>query len=85
MTAIDFATSRNLLKLATAEVKRRFPSVNLRSGCWTHQLRPWRDRWEFHGPDRFRCDVRASNGFEARYKGWMAWLRSKGVDLEEAA
>lgn len=80
---ITIAFSRALMSRATAEVKQRFPHVNLRSGAWTYCF--GRDHWEFHGPDKFTWNGRASNGYEARTKGWMAWLRHKGVNLDEAA
>jgi hypothetical protein len=34
----------------------------------------WRDLWEFHGPDDYYWYGSASNAYEARYKGWTAWL-----------
>lgn len=37
-----------------------------------------RDHWEFHGPDEFYWHGRADNAYEARYKGWSAWLEKQG-------
>jgi hypothetical protein len=83
MTDINIVFSRALLLQAHAEVKKHFPQTNLRSGAWTYHF--VRDNWEFHGPDQFYWHGSASNAYEARYKGWMAWLRHKGINLDEAA
>jgi hypothetical protein len=73
---ITVAFSRALLAKAHALVRQHFPDMELREVLRWHHLR---DRWEFHGPDSFRWDGRAGNAYHARYQGWMAWLRSKGV------
>jgi hypothetical protein len=39
--------------------------------------------WEFHGPDNYYWHGNASGAYEARYKGWMAWLESQGIIVEE--
>jgi len=68
---IDTLFSRQLLKLAHRAVKSNFPTVKLK-GAWV-----WTDgrsHWEFHGPDQFYWNGRAGNAYDARYKGWMAWL-----------
>lgn len=83
MTDINISFSRSLLSQAHIEVRKHFPRVNLRSGAWTYHFN--RDNWEFHGPDKFYWNGSASNAYEARYKGWMAWLRHKGINLDEAA
>jgi hypothetical protein len=72
----DVAFCRALLAQAHNEVKAEFPDVNLREDVWVWKAS--RDHWEFHGPDDFYWHGTASNTFEARYKGWMAWLKSKG-------
>lgn len=43
-----------------------------------------RDHWEFHGPDQFYWHGSAGNAYEARYKGWVAFLASKGIDADGA-
>ncbi len=83
MREIDLSFSRSLLSQAHALVKANFPRINLKQGCWTYHFH--RDNWEFHGPDKFYWHGRASNAFEARYKGWMAWLRHKGVNVDAEA
>lgn len=65
-----------------AEVKRRFPEINLKSArYWTYKL--GRDQWEFHGPNSFYWHGRAFSGWEARQKGWEAWLRTKDQPKKE--
>ena len=39
-----------------------------------------KDHWEFHGPDGFYWHGSADNAYEARAKGWSAWLRKQGAD-----
>ena len=41
-----------------------------------------RDHWEFHGPDDYYWHGSADNAYEARYKGWIAFLASKGIDAD---
>lgn len=74
--------SRQLLKQGHALVKKHFPRINVTRDAWTHYSL---NTWEFHGPDKFYWYGAADNAYECRYKGWMAYLRSKGkeVDNEE--
>jgi len=74
---IDLAFSRALLAQAHTAVKEAYPAINLREDAWVWKA--GRDHWEFHGPQDYYWHGRASNAFEARYAGWMAWLKSKGV------
>jgi hypothetical protein len=80
MTDINIIFSRRLLAAAHADVKRHFPEIKLRD-AWVYHF--GRDHWEFHGPSGFYWDGRADNAYDARYHGWLAWLKSKGI--EEAA
>lgn len=75
--SIDIVFCRSLLREGHKLVKLHFPEINLRKDAWVWHFQ--RDHWEFHGPNEFYWNGSASNAFEARYKGWMAWLRSKGV------
>lgn len=79
MNSIDTAFSLALLKEGHKEVKKAFPKINLRRDAWVYDL--GRNHWEFHGPDKFYWHGNAGNAWDARYKGWMAWLRHKGVEL----
>ena len=44
-----------------------------KSDAWILHFR--RDQWEFHWHG---C---TGNAYEARFKGWMAWLEGRDVDL----
>jgi hypothetical protein len=77
---IDVAFTRSLLSMGHKTVKERFPDVNLRKDAWVYDH--GRNHWEFHGPDKFYWHGSAGTAYEARYKGWMAWLESKGIDLD---
>lgn len=84
MSNVDIAFCRSLLSMAHESVKLHYPEINLVKDAWVYHF--IRDHWEFHGPDKFYWDGSASNAYEARYKGWTAWLKSKGVgDDAEAA
>lgn len=78
MTDINIVFCRELLKKAHEIVKRNFPNIKLNSDAWT-----WHDsdkrNWEFHGPDKFYWYGGADNAYDCRYKGWMAYLREKGI------
>lgn len=74
---IDLIFCRSIMKDATALVKKHFPRVNLVKDSWTYQT--GRDQWEFHGPEKYLWYGTAGNAYEARYKGWMAWLATKGI------
>jgi hypothetical protein len=75
--SIDAAFCRMLLQEGHALVKLHFPEINLRNDAWVWHA--GRGHWEFHGPDKYYWHGRAYNAYEARYKGWMAWLQSKGI------
>lgn len=81
MTDINITFSRTLLARAHALVKQHFPKMNLIKDAWTYHFH--RDHWEFHGPDSFYWHGSADNAYEARYKGWMAWLRKSGINLDD--
>lgn len=76
MSAIETSFTRALLKQGHAEVKKHFPELNLIKAAWVWHFS--RDHWEFHGPNDFYWHGSAGDAYDARYKGWMAYLRSKG-------
>lgn len=82
MTDINISFCRELLKKAHELVKENFgDDINLKKDAWV-----WFDGhkgWEFRGPDKFYWYGNADNAYHARYQGWMAWLKHKGVDLDE--
>lgn len=78
MASIDTLFGRQLLKLGTDVLKKHFPKMRPVKDAWV-----WcagRDHWEFHGPDNFYWHGSAGNAYEARYKGWNAWMRKQGVE-----
>ncbi len=77
MPGIDVLFSRALLAQALPLIRAAGKRVN--KDAWVWRFR--RDHWEFHGPDDFVWHGSADNAYDARYKGWMAWLRSKGVEV----
>lgn len=95
MTNVDTMFTRSLLRLAKADLKRHFPRIRIVKDAWL-----WTDGrgcWEFHGPKICNADDpdnvpffwygRAHDAYEARYKGWMAWLRAaaaeQGINLDK--
>lgn len=86
MAYIDTAFTRALLSSGVELVRKHFPTVKTRKDAWVYHFNS--DHWEFHGPNGFYWHGSASDAYEARYKGWMAWLEKQGVDLsaiEDAA
>jgi hypothetical protein len=67
-----------LLREAVILVRKHFPEIKIRNSYAYHYSGS--DFWEFHGPDRFYWHGHAYNAYEARYNGWMAWLKSKGIE-----
>lgn len=82
MNDINIAFSRTLLSVVVADVRKYDSKIQIQK-AWVHSTD--RRTWEFHGPDKFYTHFRADNAFEARAKGWQAWLRSKGVDRDDEA
>jgi hypothetical protein len=82
MTDINIAFSRSLLREVVIELKEKAPGVRVMKDAWV-----WKagfGQWEFHGPKSGHADMpqfywhgRAHNAYEARAKGWMAWIESK--------
>jgi hypothetical protein len=48
------------------------PTIRVFRDAWVHEASF--GCWEFHGPPRFYWHGKADNAYEARHKGWMAWL-----------
>lgn len=69
--------SRRLLAQVTADVRQHHPRAKV-GEAWTWSSN--RRNWEFHGPGKFVDHFRASNAFEARYKGWVSWLKFMGTE-----
>jgi hypothetical protein len=72
----DAAYGRLMLAEITPDVRKHVPGVRLRD-AWV-----WcagRDHWEFHYQD-FYWHGSAGSAYEARYKGWDAYLAHLGVE-----
>jgi hypothetical protein len=76
--SLDSDFGRLLLAQITPTVKDHTTAAQ-RKAAWTYHF--GRGQWEFHGPDHFYWHGRASSAYEARYKGWIAYLESKGIDI----
>lgn len=74
---INVLFARKLLTQAHKLVRKHFPRINVAKDAWTHYSF---NQYEFHGPDKFYWYGQADNAYEARYKGWMAWLKFKGIE-----
>lgn len=74
--SVDILFSRALLSEGIKALKEASPKTRPFKDAWVWNA--GRDHWEFHGPDKYYWHGRAGNAFEARYKGWMAWLETKG-------
>jgi hypothetical protein len=72
MPDIDIIFCRRLLAQIIPDVKMAGKLVNKDAWVWNNG----RDCWEFHGPDDFYWYGTACNAYEARYKGWSAWLEN---------
>jgi hypothetical protein len=74
MSCINISFCRALLSAVHRDVKAFAPEINLQKDAWV-----WcagRDHWEFHGPKNdFYWHGGADNAYDARAKGWSAWLR----------
>jgi hypothetical protein len=74
--SIDTEFSRALLGYRLSDVKSFDPALSVRE-AWV-----WcagKDHWEFHFND-FYWHGSASNAYDARSKGWAAWLRQAGAE-----
>jgi hypothetical protein len=67
---IDIEFSRQLLRQIVPTLKEK--GMRVLKDAWVYGY--GRDQWEFHGPNKFFWHGRASNAYEARFKGWQAWL-----------
>lgn len=79
--SIDIAFSREVLRLTLEEVRAACPDINLRD-AWVWKA--GRDHWEFHYGEYY-WHGSASNAYEARAKGWTAYLAKTADELLERA
>lgn len=80
MVNVDIAFSRALLSQIVPAVRKAGAKVDADAWVWN----AGRDHWEFHGPDGYHWHGRAGNAYEARYKGWSAWLTKFHPEAMEA-
>jgi hypothetical protein len=72
MSNIDTTFCRHLLGELRAEPTFRASGKRLLKDAWVWHA--GRGHWEFHGPDKFYWHGHAANAYEARFKGWSAWI-----------
>ncbi len=78
MQDVDIAFSRVLLRGVHDEVRKHLPKISVRKDAYVMNV--GRDHWEFHGPDNYyNGSISASNAYEARANGWLAYLKTKGI------
>lgn len=80
MTDINIIFSRTLLSQVIPAVRGAGYKPMKDAWVWSGGLND--QCWEFHGPGEFYWYGNADNAYEARYKGWVAFLRSKGLDAD---
>lgn len=77
MASVDVAFGRAHLALVLEDVRRHYPGIQVNL-AWVYHF--GRDHWEFHGPDNFYWHGRAGGAYDARAKGWAAYLRHMGKE-----
>lgn len=74
----SIAISRKLLTEAHDLLRKHFPQMkNVHMIGWTFK---YDDHWEFH-INGFIWHGKANNAYDARYKGWISWLKHKGIEI----
>jgi hypothetical protein len=79
MTDINIIFCRRLLADIHAVLRQHYPHIKVRKDAWVWHA--GRGHWEFHGPADFYWHGRADNAYDARHKGWNAWIEKQEVDL----
>jgi hypothetical protein len=77
--AVNTAFCRALLSMVMEDVKK-VTTAEERKSVWTYHH--MRDHWEFHGPRGFYWHGSADGGYDARAKGWHAFLAQHHPELE---
>ena len=72
---IDVEFCREYLQRIVNDVRNALPGIKVNE-AWTWHFH--NDQWEFHGRDKFYWTGNASNAYDARAKGWEAYLRHTG-------
>lgn len=79
--SVDIEFSRHYLVEVHKDVKRTGLEGNLWKLAWV--WRGGRDFYEFHGPGKYHTSFRATNGYEARAKGWQEFIKARYPELHE--
>jgi hypothetical protein len=72
---INTSFTRSELAVVIADVRKYLPNVRLRE-AWVYKV--GKDHWEFHFADYY-WHGSADNAYDARTRGWTAYLRKIGV------
>jgi hypothetical protein len=79
MTDVNIEFSRALLAQIIPDVRKAGKRPMRDADIWHDRGPRHRRNYEFHGPEgRVDWYGRADNAYEARYKGWSAWLAKQG-------
>ena len=74
---INVTFCRTLLKLVMEDVRLE-TTAQQRKDAWVYECMP--GHWEFHGPYKFYWHGSADNAYDARAKGWSAWMSHNGYE-----
>lgn len=82
MSTSDVEFSRHYLTEVHKDVKR-VPGLtgNLWKLAWVWTEGGKSQFYEFHGPEKFTYSMRATNAYEARARGWQAYIRQRHPEL----
>jgi len=80
MRSINTAFTQTFLRLIMKQV-RQHTTPEQRKKTWVYKLND--DHFEFHGPEDFYWHGTAGDKYDARAKGWSAWLSAKGIGIED--
>ncbi|HWS68097.1 MAG TPA: hypothetical protein VN325_35440 [Steroidobacteraceae bacterium] len=71
MSDINIGFCRALLRIVLTDIKPLTTPAE-RKDAWVYKC--MEDHWEFHGPSGFYWHGSADNAYDARAKGWQAWM-----------
>jgi hypothetical protein len=81
MSDINIDFCRTFLALVMTDVKQ-VTTTQERKDAWVYKC--MKNHWEFHGPNEFYWHGSADNAYDARAKGWSAFLAKHHPDHGEA-
>lgn len=70
---------RSLLQQLRPAIQAAGKHTNKDAGVWPPGCSRHHNYWEFVGPDKFLWRGPAADAYEARYKGWQAWLEKSAA------